>query len=199
MLINYSVSGELNINGSPVKTTFIVKNLSTGFVSREYESEVGYYNINLANFPNNTFDKDDIIVFYFYVRYNGTQYKAYMYDVINPKIDTRNINVTLVSDWNYNSEIKIDGIGSNRSVKFLTNEYEHILFKLYIKYKNIYREIDSALIDKQIINLSFNHNGEFKIIGYVVKDNKLLTYSEKEFEISKVTKESTQLQYIEWE
>jgi len=202
MLINYSVCGDIDINGDPVVVNYVVQNITTGFVSKVFQSELGYYNINLSNFPNGVFDTDNIIVITFSIRYNGIDYKSIMYHVVNPTQDAMVMNTTLVSNWNYTSAIKIEDINTTKRITFLTSEYQQILFKLYIKYKNIYKEIDSAFINNQILNINFSHNGEFKIIGYVVKDNKLLTYSEKSFTVNLTQNtniNNPQVRYIEWE
>jgi len=203
MLINYSISGSLLIHGESIKSNYIVRNITTGFISEERTSEMGYYNINLANFPNNTFDKDDIIVIHFYTRYNGIDYESNIYNIINPAIDTKVINSILISSWRYTSLINSEVIGYTATIRFMTSVYKQILFKLYIQHNGVYKEIDSALIDKQILNLTFNNGGHFKIVGYVVRDNELLTYSEKEFDIiSDTTYEGNTVyknRYIEWE
>lgn len=202
MLINYSISGGVYINGTPVQVVYTVSNLNTGFISDEYSTELGYYNINLANFPGNTFDKDNIIMFDLHTRYNGTYYKTQIYDIIDHNKDTNSIDANLIANWDYISNILITGDKYTRTINFITTTYQQILFKLYIYYNGDYKEIDSALINKQIVDLTFTHNGKFKIMGYVVKDNVLLTYSEKIFEIKYIEPNeviTNQIRYIEWE
>ncbi len=201
MLINYAIFGNIDINDELVIVNYNIRNLTNNFTSEEFTSEIGYYNINLGNFPNNVFNDGDVLVITFYSRHNGIDYKSIMYTVVDVTKDISNINTTLISDWDYESYIKVTNEDGVVDISFVTTYYKTILFKLYIKYKNSYKEIDTAMIDSQTIKITFQHNGLFKIVGYVTDDNKLLSYSSKEFVIDSVESENStgQLSYLEWE
>jgi len=202
MLINYSISGSVLINNRPAIVKYVIRNITTGFISKEYTSELGYYNINLSNFPDTVFNKNDIIVFNFYATVAGINYFSRVYNLIDPESISKIIDVSLKSNWNYYSDINIVVSTGSANIKFITNEYENILFKLYILYNGKYKEIDTAYINKQILNLTFTNGGDYKIGGYVVKNNELLTYTEKNFSIANDGVENKIIyknRYIEWE
>lgn len=202
MLTQYNICGEVKVNKEQVVAEYIIRNLNTGFTSINYNSTKGFYNINLANFPNKKFEEGDVISIEFtYIDNNNITYFTRICTIINNNSTTTNINAILEKNWDYSSQIKISDVNPGTvNVDFLTTKYKNILFKLYYKYNGKYKELDSVLIDKQSVRLQFPYSGEFMLAGYVLFGGVLLSYTQKEFNITNVTNNIiTNSRYIEWE
>jgi len=200
MLINYTIFGNIDVNGNSVACTYVVKNITTGYVSNPKSSLIGYYSFNLIDFPNVEFNHNDIVVIEFSTRYNGIDYFNTLYHVISTTNTDTQLNSTLLSNWNFTSDILLNITGNVVDVTFFTSYYNKIMYKLFINYNNTYKELDTVTLSIQNITLTLNGSGDYKIIGYVIDRDRLLTVSEKTFTISNsVTVTNTNKRYIEWE
>lgn len=202
MLIQYNICGNLIAKGSPVRATYTIKNLDTEFISKVYISAKGFYNINLANFPDKKFKDGDIVSIEFsYTDNGGIDYYTRIAVVINDKLTTNVIDAVLVSDWKFTSQVNITQLNPSRiEAKFTTGPYTTILFKLYYKFNNIYQQVKSATITDSSVILNFPYSGEFMLIGYIFYKSNLLSYSQKEFNITAINSTiAASKQYIEWE
>lgn len=208
MLIQYNICGTVTVNSSPVTATLTLRNLTTGFVSDTIETIDGYYNVNLANYPNTQFDVGNIVSVEFeYTNISGTTYFSRVYFVINENSNMNIINARLYNDWDYSAAIQVNTTDDpNRvTINFITTFYRNIIYKLYYKYDGVYKEISSATIDVQTVDLIFPYSGDYLIIGYVTFGSMLTAYASKEFNINIDNTTNTnnnivrQIRYIEWE
>lgn len=198
MFINYSICGGVTVNNARVVSKYVVKNLTTGYISKELLSELGYYSFNLTDFKDIIFNTGDILSIEFYVRYNGIDYYTTLYDIINEKAYSSVKAAELVSNWTYNSSINSIITGNSVAINFVTTYYSNIIYKLYIKYDGEYREIDTAILNRQSLTINLSSSGEYRIAGYVVNGNTLLSYAYKDITITSNAR-VTSKRYIEWE
>lgn len=201
MLVHYNICGNLTVKGKPVTATYTVKNLDTNFISKAYISAKGFYNINLANFPNKQFKEGDVISIEFkYIDNDGVNYYTRIAVAISSRLHINVIDVILVSNWDHTSQIDITSLYPGKiKVNFIANMYTTILFKLYYKYNNKYQEVESGTITKSSITmLNFPYSGKFMLVGYVFYESSLLSYSQKEFDITSADTANSR-HYIEWE
>jgi len=200
MIVNYSINGGVTVNGVNVASKFIVKNLTNDFTSKEYISEIGYYNTNLGNFKDTIFNNGDLITITFFIRHNGIDYSYIAYTFIDITKDVTTMNIQLQPNWNYTSNILLTKSNTNVNIKFVTNIYQSIVYILYIKYDGVYKEVSKKNILSQNVNIKVSSNGEYKVVGYVLDNNRLLSYTSKEFDIENVVIEDCQqTTYYDWE
>ena len=205
MLINYNIMGSVKYNDTNISATMRIRNLTTGYVSNTYETEVGYYSVNLTNFENIRFNNGDLLTIEFTKQIGDTTLFSRIYHIVNVTFDSVDIDVTLHDDWDYTSDINLNIDNDTVDVTFVTNYYEKIVYRVYYKYDDVYHKILSRITTNQQVTLTFNFNGNYKIIAYVIGNNdEMLSYSEKEFDIDidgqdSANKEYISLPIVEWE
>jgi len=202
MLVSYSIHGKIVAEDKPIRCKYRIKNLTTKYESEVYKSEVGYFNINLANLPTGTFNKDDLLIIEFWTIIVDVEYYNRSYTVIDPNKITTVMDIVLIDDWEYTSDLihKLD----NRDLKvtFITSYYKHILYRLYYQFNGVYTEVDRKLTTEQEFTITFEHGGRFMLIGYVTDEDRLLTYDQVVFTVDapKLTGyDYSSVRYLEWE
>jgi hypothetical protein len=206
MLIQYTICGNVYVDQTPVIAEYVLRNLTTGYTSETMVSLLGYFSLNTANFKDTVFNIGDIISIEFKYTDGSNEYFTRVYTVMNIFTTTTTIIANLVKDWNYTAAINVipDATDINKvTINFITSLYRDIIYKLYYKFDGVYKEIYTATIDKQTVNLTFPHSGEYLITGYVTFGSMLVAYASKEFvmevgDISPITN-TNNIKYIEWE
>jgi len=204
MIINYSILGNITIQDKhPQKVHFVIKNLTTGFTSNEFDTEVGFFSFNLGSLSGNIFNNDDILNIVFYATIDGIKYRASTYNVIKANQVTNIKNVILESNPNTDVDVRSNKITDSKyEVTFVMENYTNVLFKLYYKFKDVYKEIDSIMLDDQKTTINFKYSGEYKVIGHVFNGVNYVNNAELELEVNTGDLiDGTQVftQYVEWE
>lgn len=202
MILNFSIHGTVTINGEKVDCEFILENLTNYFKSNKYISDIGYYNSNLANFPGEKFNDGDLLMLSLNTRHNKKGYGSKVHTFLDASKDFQEINVELQRSWNYTADIIATKIEDKINIKFITNHYQHIVYKLYIYYKDGYKELETVKLDRQEVNLNLTSNGDYRLVGYVMDGDKLLTYNSVDFNVKtdKPTNDNNeQTTYFDWE
>jgi len=197
MNTNYSISGKVYVNDKLVNASYRMLNLSNSYITEYKDTDKFYYNINLLDYKTIQ-NNNDITAIEFKARVNGIDYYNRLFHILDFNKEIITMDSILDSNWNYSSSIKLDKLSNVKyRVNFITDEYQYIHYRMFYKYKDSYKYIDEVMLDKQIVDITFNYNGSYKLVGYILKDGMLLTYCSKEFVITSVRNGNGR--YIEWE
>jgi hypothetical protein len=108
--------------------------------------------------------------------------------------------LVMENQWHYTSVISTVVNGNDVDVVYNTNYFKNIIYRLYVRYNGVFKLLDTVKLTKTTLNLTLTSNGIYKVIGYSVDGNKLLSHTSNTFEITSNSAEYTeQVTYFDWE
>jgi len=201
MLTNYSISGKVHIDTTEVACEYRVRNLDTGYTSGYKTSAVGYYNLNLTNYNETYFNVGDIIAVDYTRHYNNTVYTYTLFHILDDNVEV-SYDILLTSVAPSIPEFSL--ITNNKQITISTNllSIRKLYFKVYIEHNNKFVPIDLLTTTLDTTVISFNIIGRYKLVTYVVDNNRLLYTRTNIFDITDGIVASGaigQARYFDWE